>query len=139
MKMTSAADVRLVFEKYPEHIRPIMKKLRHLVIDTAEKIDGLNKLTESLKWDEPSYRSDHGSTIRMDWKPQNPHYCALYFQCTTSLVSTFKVIHGDDLQFEGNRAILLDIKEELPEKVLKECLSMALNYHKVKHLPLLGA
>ncbi len=139
MKLISDTDVRPIFEKYPEHIRPIMEKLRQMIINAADKIDGIDKLTESLKWGEPSYRSNNGSTIRMDWKSKNPDYCALYFQCTTSLVSTFRVVYGDELQFEGKRAILLNINEEIPEKVLTECLSMALSYHRIKHLPLLGA
>jgi hypothetical protein len=116
-----------------------MMHLRDLTINTAKSIDGVNRLTESLKWGEPSYRSNHGSTIRMDWKPKNPEYCALYFQCTTSLISTFKTIYGEELQFEGKRAILLDVKDQIPDKIIIQCLSMALNYHRVKHLPLLGA
>lgn len=139
MKLSTDPSVRAVFDQYPEHIKPAMEKLRALVLSTARNLGGVDKLIESLKWGEPSYRSNNGSTIRMDWKPKNPDFCALYFQCTTSLVSTFKVVYGDELQFEGKRAILLDINEEIPEKVLTECLSMALNYHKVKHLPLLGA
>jgi hypothetical protein len=128
MKLTSDSTVQLVFDEYPEAIKPVMEKLRA----------GIDEVVESLKWGEPSYRSNHGSTIRMDWKPRNPDYCALYFQCTTSLVSTFKAVYGDELHFEGKRAILLDLKEQIPEEILRQCLSMALDYHRIKHLPLLG-
>ncbi|MEQ9300024.1 MAG: DUF1801 domain-containing protein [Cyclobacteriaceae bacterium] len=139
MKLTSDPSVATVFDQYPDHIKRIMEQLRKLVIETAESVEGIDKVVESLKWGEPSYRSNHGSTIRMDWKPKNPDYCALYFQCTTSLVSTYRVVFGEELKFEGKRAILLDVKEALPEQILKQCLTMAINYHRVKHLPLLGA
>ena len=139
MKLISAPIVKTVFDQYPDHIRPIMSELRALTVSTAKSIDGIDQLIESLKWGEPSYRSNHGSTIRMDWKPNNPDYCALYFQCTTSLVSTFKVIYGDELQFEDNRAILLHVNDTIPKEILSACLAMALNYHRIKHLPLLGA
>lgn len=139
MKLISEPNVQSVFDQYPDHIRSIMMHLRDLTINTAKSIDGVNRLTESLKWGEPSYRSNYGSTIRMDWKLKNPEYCALYFQCTTSLISTFKTIFGEELQFEGKRAILLDVKDQIPDKIIIQCLSMALNYHRVKHLPLLGA
>ncbi len=139
MDLNSEPEVVEVFDRYPKHIQPIMKKLRALVISTAENMEGINRLSESLKWGEPSYRSNHGSTIRMDWKPNNPDYCAFYFQCTTSLVNTFRTIYGNELRFEGKRAILLPINEPIPEQIIKHCLGMALNYHRVKHLPMLGA
>lgn len=139
MNLTTDPNVQAVFDQYPEHVKPTMVKLREVVLSVAKSLDGVEKLAESLKWGEPSYRSNHGSTIRMDWKPKNPDYCALYFQCTSSLVSTYRAIYGEELKFEGNRAVLFNINEPLPDEILKKCLSMALNYHKVKHLPLPGA
>ena len=139
MKVTSDANVKAVFDQYPDHIKPVMQKLRELVIATAKSIDGIDTVVEALKWGEPSYRSNQGSTLRMDWKSKNPNYCALYFQCTTSLVSTYRTVYGEELIFEGKRAILLHLNEEIPEGILRNCLSMALNYHRVKHLPMLGA
>ncbi len=43
------------------------------------------------------------------------------------------------LRFEGNRAVLFDVDTSIPVAELKHCISLALTYHKVKHLPLLGA
>ncbi|MFK7954336.1 MAG: DUF1801 domain-containing protein, partial [Ekhidna sp.] len=100
---------------------------------------GVSKLVETTKWGEPSYVCKNGSTIRMDWKEKNPEKYGLYFICSTELVSTFKIILGDELDFEGNRAVMLDLCEPIPEKALQKCISLALNYHKIKHLPLLGA
>ena len=37
-----------------------------------------------------------------------------------------------------NRAIVFDETDELPVDELKYCILLALRYHRVKHLPLLG-
>ncbi|WP_346240188.1 DUF1801 domain-containing protein [Mariniflexile soesokkakense] len=116
-----------------------MLHLRELVLKTASKIDTLEKLEETLKWGEPSYVTKHGSTVRMDWKPQSPNQYAMYFSCSSSLVSTFKTIYKHIFKFEGNRAIVFQLKDEIPEVELTHCISLALTYHKLKHLPLLGA
>ena len=127
------------FESYPSFIRNKMYSLRKLVIQTAKEIDGLNVLEETLKWGEPSYITKNGTTIRMDWKDSRPDEYAMYFHCQTKLVDTFREIYGDKFKFEGNRAIVFNRDEKIAENELKHCISIALNYHKVKHLPLLGA
>ena len=64
---------------------------------------------------------------------------AMYFNCNTSLVDTFKELYGDLFNFEGNRAIVFNETDELVVNELKHCISLALTYHRVKRLPLLGA
>ncbi len=53
----------------------------------------------------------------------------MFFHCQTRLVDTFREIFRDDLAFEGNRAIILDAADELPEDALRHCIAMALTYH----------
>lgn len=113
-------------------------RLRELVIKTANDLDGLEVLEETLKWGEPSYLTKYGSTVRMDWKAKNPKQFALYFKCTSLLVPTFKQLYKNILSFEGDRAIVFSLDDSLPEKELMHCISLALTYHKVKKLPLLG-
>ncbi|MCP3684922.1 MAG: DUF1801 domain-containing protein, partial [bacterium] len=110
---------------------------RQLVIDTASEIKGINVLEETLKWGEPSYLTKSGSTIRMDWKSTIPGQYAIYFNCNTLLVETFKELYIDKFMFEGNRAIVFKINDEIPVGELKHCISLALTYHKIKHLPML--
>jgi len=109
-----------------------------LVLRTASEIDELEKLEETLKWGEPSYLTKYGSTVRMDWKEKKPEQYAIYFKCTSSLVQTFKIVYKDKFKFEGKRTIVFQLTDEIPETELKHCISLALTYHKVKHLPLLG-
>ena len=63
----------------------------------------------------------------------------MYFNCNTSLVDTFRELYGDVFMFEGNRAIVFGEADEIPVAELKHCISLALTYHRVKRLPLLGA
>ena len=106
-----------------------MYSLRNLVIQTAKEIDGLEELEETLKWGEPSYIIKNGSTIRMDWKEANPDEYAMYFHCQTKLIDTFKELYRDKFKFEGNRSIVFGRDEKIAKNELKNCISIALNYH----------
>ena len=115
-----------------------MIRLRELVLDVASETSDAVELEETLKWGEPSYVSKYGSTLRMDWKAKKPDQYALYFKCTSRLVPTFKKLYGNTFSYEGDRAIVFRLDEPVPEVELKRCIAMALTYHKIKHLPLLG-
>lgn len=138
MDPIKSPEVADIFNNYPDHVLPKMMHLRQLILDTASDTNEVKKLEETLSWSEPSYKTKTGSTIRMDWKQQQPDQYAMYFTCTTSLVDTFRKLYSSKLNFEDNRAIVFDLSEELPERELKHCISLALTYHKVKHLPMLG-
>ena len=139
MQIKCDPKVKTVFDNYPEHVKKQMLQLRELVLSAASEIDGLENLEESLKWGEPSYLTKNGSTVRMDWKKKNPEQFAIYFKCTSKLVPTFKSIYKNKFTFEGTRAIVFKLNDQIPEAELKHCISMALTYHKIKHLPLFGA
>ncbi|WP_394747450.1 DUF1801 domain-containing protein [Spongiimicrobium salis] len=130
--------VDAIFDAYPEDVRQKMQDLRAFIVNTAKEHQDIGQLEETLKWGEPSFLTKNGSTIRMDWKAKKPHQYALYFQCTSKLVPTFRMIYKDTLSFEGNRAITFQLSDTLPLTALKACLRAALTYHKVKHLPSLG-
>ena len=132
-------DVARVFENYPVHMRDNLLLLQELILETASETEGIEELEETLRWGEPSYLTKSGNTIRIDWKKRTPDRYAVYFICTTSLVGTFKDIYGDLFTFEDNRAIVFGENDQLPVGELKHCISLALSYHRVKHLPRLGA
>ncbi len=137
LSLTKNPDVGLKFKSYPKTVRPKLNYLRQLILETAKE-SAIDTLEETLKWGEPSYLAKKGSTIRIDWKAKAPNQYAMYFKCTSKLVPTFKVIYGDLFKYEKHRAILFDLEDDLPEEELKECIRLALNYHSLKHLPLLG-
>lgn len=130
--------VNEVFENYPITVKGKMQFLRELVIETAKETEGVEVLEECLKWGEPSFVTKNGSTLRIDWKVKTPEQYAMYFQCSSRLVSTFKTVFKQTFQYEGNRAIIFQLNQEIPEMELKECIKATLSYHKVKHLITLG-
>jgi len=134
----SNPEVDVIFNNYADHIRPKMLNLRKLVIATAKETDGVTKLEEALKWGEPSYLTNIGSTLRMDWKQKHPDQYAMYFQCTSRLVETFRIMFKNTFDFEGNRAIVFELDDDIPTEELTYCIKAALSYHKVKNLPTLG-
>ena len=137
IKINQSSAVEAKFVAYPEHIRPKLWELRSLILESAEQLQ-ISSIEETLKWGEPSYLSKQGSTIRMDWKEKAPLQYALYFNCNTSLVETFRLLYGDVFRYEKNRALLFALDEQIPRDALKNCLKMALQYHLLKDQPLLG-
>ena len=132
-------QVRAKFDGYPPAMRTKLLRLRRLILETAAQYELLDTVKESLKWGEPSYLAKGGSAVRIDYKLAAPDRYAMYFQCQTTLVSTFREIHGEALQFEGNRAIVFRRSAPIAEAPLRHCVSLALRYHRLKGLPLLGA
>lgn len=112
-----------------------MLALRRLVFEVAAQLPDVGALEETLKWGEPAYLtpvSRSGTTIRMDWKPRSPDVCALYFNCQTTLVETFRSLFPEIFTYEGNRAVLMPLSALLPEEAVKTCIAAALTYHRSK-------
>lgn len=133
MKPFANAAVAQAFEAYPPNMRRKLLALRELIFKTAETTDNVGELEESLKWGEPAYlttQTGSGSTVRIAWKASKPSEYAVYFNCQTSLVETFKSLFPDEFKFEGNRAIVLKASEPIPKDALAFCISTALTYHR---------
>lgn len=131
-------DVASVFNAYPQKIRTKLFYLRQLILDTADSIDSVGEIEETLKWGEPSYltpRTKSGSTIRIAWKKSQREQYAIYFKCTANLVPAFKERYPHLFNFGGNRSIDFSIDDTVPEKELKSCIALALTYHLNKKLP----
>jgi len=126
------------FADYPVRVREKMQYLRSLVLETAEETEGIEQLEEALKWGEPSFVTKIGSTLRMDWKEKSPNQYAMYFQCTSRLADTFKLVFDNKFQYEGNRAIVFELNQEILVMELMKCIRATRTYHKVKHLITLG-
>ncbi len=131
-------EISIKLDSYPQAIKPLMLNLRKLILNIANELQ-LGKVDETIKWGELSYQVKNGSPLRLDWKTKTPEQYYLFFHCQTKLVDTFRELYSDSLTFQGNRAIVLNINEALPEKVIRHCLELAMQYKSIKHLPLLGA
>lgn len=127
------AEVAKVFEGYPAPARKKLLALRELIFRTAAATPGVGELEETLKWGEPAYltsQSKSGSTVRIAWKKARPDEYAMYFNCQTTLVDTFRTLFPNALVFEGNRAILLKTTESIPTDSVAFCVTAALTYHR---------
>ena len=135
--LKSEVNIDEMIGAYPEEAQMFIRTIREMVLQIAENL-GVEEVLETKRWGELSFIAKGGSTIRVNWNPATPAKCYIFFICTTKLVSTFQMIFGEELDVMGNRAIGLDMKSPLPKEILHTCLSMALQYQKVKKLPLLG-
>jgi hypothetical protein len=131
-------EVQEKFDNYPNHIKPLLLQVRELIFSIAEELN-LGEVDETLKWGEPSYQVKSGSPIRIDWKANSPNQYFLFFHCQTKLIDTFRELYSEVFEFEGNRAIVFHINQKIPINALTHCMKMAMNYKKLRHLPLLGA
>ena len=138
MEIIESLAVRTIINSYPEPVQNKLMEMRSLIFEVAEQHELIDYLEETTKWREPAYVSKIGSTLRMDWKAKNPDHFALYFQCTSQLIPSFRFVFNDQLKFEGNRAIVFNLKESIPDAIIRKCIGAALTYHKIKHLPTLG-
>lgn len=78
--------IAAVFAAYPDAIRTRLLTLRAMILTTAEQIDGVGPLEETLKWGQPSYlttQTGSGSTIRIDRQKADDRG-AMYFQSDRS-------------------------------------------------------
>ena len=108
------------------------------MIETAVELSKISKLEETLKWGEPSFLTNDGSTLRMDWNEKTPNQYAMYFKCTSRLVETFNSVCESKFKYEGKGVIIFSLNQEIPVDKLKECIKASLTYHNVKHLSTIG-
>ena len=127
----ASAEVAAKFNAYPPHVRPKLLALRELILQSASTAEGTGEIEETLKWGEPAYvpRNKSGSTVRIDWKKKSPSHYAMYFNCQTNLVETFRTLFPSDFKFEGNRALVFGLEDELPNDALAICIVASLTYH----------
>jgi hypothetical protein len=124
--------VDAVFRSYPKPLKARLLALRRLILDTARTTKGVGALDETLKWGQPSYltaETKSGSTIRIDRVKSADGQYAVYFHCQTNLVETFRQLYPSELSYGGNRSILLNADDKVPEAALRHCVALALTYH----------
>lgn len=133
------AEVKCVFATYPKEIQEKLLHVRELLYKTAKEIENISIITESLKWNEPSYSTKEGSPIRLGYKKAKPENYSIYFNCNTKLVVTFRKLFSDRFTFVGNREMVFHKNDLVDEEALKYCITLALTYKLRKHLPMLDS
>lgn len=130
----TAEAVADVLSSYPDGLRSALMALRQIVLDTADGLEGVGPIEETLRWGQPSYVTSEtgaGSTIRIaPAGPDSVHDYGMYFTCSTNLVESFRALFGDRFTYEKNRALLFKLNEAMHPDELRICIAMALTYHK---------
>jgi hypothetical protein len=124
--------VGTAFGSYPKVLRARLLALRRLILETASATPGVGALEETLKWGQPSYlttETKSGSTIRIGEVKADTDQYAMYVHCQTDLVATFREIYPNELVYGGNRSIIFNANDEVPEEALRHCVALALTYH----------
>lgn len=132
MRRFGDAKVAATFKAYPPGLRKRLLALRALVFDVAAATPEVGRLTETLKWGQPSYltaETGSGTTIRIDRLKGRDDGYAVYFHCQSGLVETFRTIYPNTFACEGKRALLFGIKDRVPLRELRHCLALALTHH----------
>ncbi|MBE7637834.1 DUF1801 domain-containing protein [Sneathiella sp. P13V-1] len=125
------SDISAVFGKMPEFAANNLLKIRDLILQISDEQPSVGKITECLKWGEPSYVTHSprtGTTVRLAWKEKDQKY-GIYVPCQTTLIEDFKVAHETDLTFDKNRGILFKKGESIPMDLISSFLFHALTYH----------
>jgi hypothetical protein len=125
-------EVERVLTGYAKPMQAKLRALRKLILDTAAATDGVGEIEETLKWGQPSYltKSKSGTTIRIDRHGASGY--ALFVNCQTNLIDTFREHYPRQFKFDGKRAIVFDLKDKLPQAALSHCIALALTYHQRK-------
>lgn len=124
-------DVQAVLDRYSEDVQAKLMQLRHLILEVASENPKIGALEETLKWGQISYlpkKRKVGTTVRID-QVKDSQQVAMFVPCSTTLLDTYRTMYADELSFEGDRAILLDIDTDLPIDKLRACIELALTYH----------
>lgn len=133
--MTSPAvppDLAAAYGRHPEPVRERLYELRALVLQTAADMPEVGEVEEALRWGEPAFlttSSKSGSTVRIGGVRDAPDEVALYFNCQTTLVETFRQWYPKSLRFLGNRGIAFHVADPLPVEAVTACVAAALRYH----------
>jgi hypothetical protein len=128
-------DVDAVLRAYPKALRGKLLALRRVIIETAAATEGVGALQETLKWGQPSYlttASKSGSTIRIGHVKGAASQYAIYVHCQTDLIATFRDLYPTELSYGGNRSIVFEVDDDIPDAALRHCVGLALTYHKRK-------
>lgn len=132
IKAPISAQTQLVLDGLPQDIAAKLTDLRQLILETASENPAIGPLEETLKWGEPAYlpsATKSGTTIRINAHKKSDTEYAIYVNCRTDLVERYKQLYGDVLTFEGTRAVVFNLGDELPVDAVKHCIAMALTYH----------
>lgn len=130
------ANVAAALAAFPKPAERKLLQVRALIYKTAAANPLIGQLEETLKWGQPAYLPRQprvGTTVRLGWSDKRPESVMMFVHCQTTLVDTYRAklgnAPGENLQFEGDRALVMAHQRALPKAALALCIEAALTYH----------
>jgi hypothetical protein len=126
-------DIAQALSRHPVRVQEQLLDIRGMIFAAASVTEGVGPLTETLKWGEPAYlteQSRSGTTIRLGVSKLAPDRGAVFFNCRTNLIESFRAHFAESFAFEGNRGLIIPASAQLADTPLTLCLRMALTYHR---------
>ena len=111
----------------PGH-RDYLLELRALAYQTAEADTRIGLLSETLKWNQPSYlpvKPRVGTAVRLGTFGTN--HVAMFVNCQTTLVNHWRE-SLPHLSYSKTRAIVLNPNATMPTAELQQCMGEAFTY-----------
>jgi hypothetical protein len=125
-------QTRSAWDGLPDDLVEKLTRLRGLIMEVAGDNPAIGPLEETRKWGEPAFLTSatgSGTTVRINRHKQSADKYAFYVHCQTDLIERYKQLYNDKLTFDGNRAVVFDVHDELPVDAVRHCIAMALTYH----------
>jgi hypothetical protein len=72
-------------------------------------------------------RARSGTTVRLG---VSPGACAIFVNCNTSLLATYRDLNPDVFAFEGDCALVLPAGGALPVEAVRHCVRLARTYNR---------
>lgn len=117
------------FDGYSSNAEATLLAVRELIFTVQKSDQEIGELQEVLRWGELSFLTEKpntGSIIRLALtKSGEP---AVFFHCGTTLVETFRAQYSHIFDFEGNRAIVLQMPVDETIAEISHCIKQALRY-----------
>ncbi|MFT5341256.1 MAG: hypothetical protein ACI9BH_000466 [Paracoccaceae bacterium] len=128
------ADIKAAFDIPDTQAREGLLALRDLVFDVADDLPQTGRITEALRWGQPSYltpETKSGSTLRLGI-PKSGGF-ALFVHCQTTLISDYRAAFHSAKNIEGKRAILFKKAAEIDPNRARWLIRRSLTYHLKTH------
>lgn len=121
-------NIEEIFNAYPKEVKEKLLSIREMIFEVSMQTKAIWSIEETLKWWEPSYVSKIWCTVRIDKVHWSDTDFSVFFNCKTTLISTFKEIFWNQFNYSWNRALIFNINDTIDTDNLKHCIYLSLTY-----------
>ncbi|EPX79883.1 hypothetical protein [Litoreibacter arenae] len=123
-------DVEAAFAALSPEVALALRSVRTQILRTAQELEGVGPIHETLKWGEPAYLTQSpksGTTLRLG---QVGGSAAIFVPCSTTIIEDARAIFGDVSDLSGKRGLILGGDGQMLDHVIRA----ALTYHSRKRV-----